>query len=483
MSEKHYDVIVIGAGPAGYVAAIRAAQLGLKTACVEKYIHRDKPSLGGTCLNVGCIPSKALLESSHLYSMAKTNELAEHGISQKSLSLDLDKMHARKNKVVNDLTSGIEQLFKANKIDWLKGTARIHKDKKLTVSDFDGKDHQYAADNIIIATGSAPIEIPAAPYEDGLIVDSTGALEFADVPKRLGIIGAGVIGLELGSVWSRLGADTVVLEAMDDFLLMLDRQMAKESLKIFKKQGLDIRLGTRVTATKVTGSGKKKQVEVTYQNKDGEHTETFDRLIVCVGRRPTTYDLFDEDTEIVLDERNCIHVDEQCRTSVPGIYAVGDVVRGPMLAHKGSEEGVMVAELIAGEQTQINYQVIPNVIYTHPEISWVGKSEQDCQSENIDYEVGTFPFVASGRARATGETDGLVKVVTDQHTDRLLGMHIIGAHSSEMIAQGVIAMELGSSAEDLAMMVFAHPTLSESVHEAALSAEGRVIHAVQRKRR
>lgn len=478
MSEK-YDVIVIGAGPAGYVAAIRCAQLGLKTACVEKWINKQgKPALGGTCLNVGCIPSKALLESSHYYEMSHTT-LREHGVEANDLQLNLTKMLGRKDKVVSELTAGIEQLFNANKITWLQGKGKLLRDKKVEVKAQDGSAHAYQAEHIILAPGSVPVEISAAPYQENLVVDSSGALEFTDVPKRLGVIGAGVIGLELGSVWRRLGSDVIVLEALDEFLMMADRQIAKESLKEFKRQGLDIRLGARVTRSEI----KNGKVEIYFQDKNGEHTEIVDKLIVAVGRKPSTLGLFDEDTELLTDERGFIHVDEQCSTNLPEVYAIGDVVRGPMLAHKGSEEGIMVAELIAGEKAQVNYEVIPSVIYTHPEISWAGKTEQQLQDSGIEYRVGTFPYAACGRAKASGENVGLVKLLADAKTDRILGMHIFGAHSSELIAQAVIAMEFGASAEDLALTVFAHPTISEAIHEAALSVHERAIHTVQRKRR
>ena len=478
-TQQSFDAIVIGAGPAGYVAAIRCAQLGLNTAVVEKWINKQgKPALGGTCLNVGCIPSKALLESSHYYEMSH-HELEEHGVQTKGVKLDLDKMLNRKDKVVSDLTGGIAQLFKANKITWLKGAGKLLRNKQVQVTNSEGQADSYTAENIILAPGSVPVEIPCAPYQQDLIVDSTGALEFSTVPKRLGVIGAGVIGLELGSVWRRLGAEVIILEALDDFLFMADQQIAKEALKEFKKQGLDIKLGTRVTGSQIKG----KKVEIEYQDKNGTQTETVDKLIVSVGRKPSTDGLFEKDTELLTDERGFIHVDEQCRTNLPGVYAIGDAVRGPMLAHKGSEEGVMVAELIAGEHAQVNYDTIPSVIYTHPEISWAGKTEEELKSAGVDYNVGTFPYAACGRARAVGETAGLVKLLADAKTDRILGVHIFGANSSEMIAQAVIAMEFGASAEDLALTIFAHPTLSESLHEAALSAHGRAIHTVQRKRK
>lgn len=476
MSEK-YDVVVLGAGPAGYVAAIRAAQLGLKTACVEPWIDKaGDPALGGTCLNVGCIPSKALLESSHYYEMSQ-HELGEHGVKASRIQLDLKQMLKRKDEVVGTLTGGIAQLFKANRIQWLQGRGKLLPNREVQVTGHDGKARSVQADNVIIATGSVPIELSSAPYTENRIVDSSGALEFNEVPERLAVIGAGVIGLELGSVWRRLGSKVVMLEAMDDFLVMADKQIAAESLKIFKKQGLDIRLGTRVTASKI----KNKHVEVTYQDSRGEHRETVDKLIVAVGRRPNSDGIADDQVGLLLTERGFIHVDEQCRTNVPGVFAIGDVVRGPMLAHKGSEEGIMAAELIAGGHGHVNYETIPSVIYTHPEISWVGRTEEQLKASGVEYSVGTFPFAASGRARALGDSSGLVKVLADKHSDRVLGVHIVGAHSSELIAQAVIAMEFGSSAEDLALTVFAHPTLSEAVHEAALSVHGRALHTVQRK--
>lgn len=475
---KKYDVVVIGGGPAGYVAAIRCAQLGLSTACVEQWINKQgNPVLGGTCLNVGCIPSKALLESSHYYEMCQ-HELARHGVNTGKVELDLPQMLARKDKVVVELTAGIEQLFKANNIDWLQGRGKLLADKQIEIKSSSGETSIVSAANVIIAAGSVPIEIGAALYTDDLIVDSTGALEFTEVPKRLGVIGGGVIGLELGSVWRRLGSEVTILEAMENFLVMADKQIAKESLKIFKKQGLNIRLGTRVTGSQAVNN----HVEIEYQDKDGSHTQIVDKLIVAVGRRPNTDDLFDDETGLLLDERGFIHVNDQCRTNLPGVYAIGDVVRGPMLAHKGSEEGIMVAELIAGRHASVNYDVIPSVIYTHPEISWVGKTEEELKASGVEYNIGTFPYAASGRARAMGETDGLVKILAEKSTDRILGVHIVGANSSELIAQAVVAMEFDASAEDLALTVFAHPTLSESVHEAALSVHGRALHAVQRKK-
>lgn len=478
MSEK-FDVLVIGAGPGGYVAAIRASQLGLKTACVEKWTSDSgKVVLGGTCLNVGCIPSKALLESSHKFEEAK-HDFDIHGISVDDVEMDVKKMLDRKNKIVNNLTSGVGMLFKANGVTSIHGTAKVLGGKKVEVTDTKGKVSTYEADNIIIATGSKPIEIPPAPITEGFIVDSTGALEFEEVPKRLGIIGAGIIGLELGSVWARLGAEVTVLEAQDTFLNAVDQQIAKEALKQFKKQGLNIHLKAMVTGTDI----KRNLVNVTYKDAKGEQELKVDKLIVGVGRAPVTEGLLSADSGINLDERGFIFVDDQCRTDVPGVYAIGDVVRGPMLAHKGMEEGVMVAERIAGQKTQVNYDTIPGVIYTNPEIAWVGQTEEQLKADGVEYEVGVAPFAASGRAMAENATAGMVKVLAHSKTDRILGVHIIGPHASELIAQAVIAMEFGSSSEDLGLTMFAHPTISESVHEAALAVSGHAIHVANRKKR
>ena len=479
MSEK-YDVVVIGAGPAGYVAAIRCAQLGLNTACVDKWLNpQGNPTLGGTCLNVGCIPSKSLLESSELYERCQ-NELKDHGVNASNVSLDLKSMMARKNKIIDELTRGIEALFKANNVSWLKGNGRLLADKKVEVISAAGTEI-VEAENIIIATGSSSINIPPAPIDNDMIVDSTGALEFNEVPKRLGVIGAGVIGLELGSVWKRLGAEVVVLEAQDVFLPIADAMVSRDSLRVFKKQGLDIRLNARLMSSKIKGKGKSRKVEVHYQDEKGDHKDEFDKLIVAVGRHPNSDNIFDEEADLLLDERCFIHVNEKCETSLPGVYAIGDVVRGPMLAHKGSEEGIMVAELIAGNHGEVNYDLIPSVIYTHPEIAWVGKNEQHLKAAGENYKVGTFPFAASGRARALGETSGFVKVLSHAETDRILGVHVFGPQASELVAQAVVAMELGASAEDIGLTMFAHPTLSESFHEAALAANGKAIHIAQKR--
>ncbi|WP_340676476.1 dihydrolipoyl dehydrogenase [Paraperlucidibaca sp.] len=472
------DLVVIGGGPGGYEAAIRAAQLGLSVICIDRRIHKGKPALGGTCLNVGCIPSKALLDSSHKYHDLKAG-YENHGISTGEVKIDIAAMLARKDKVVDQLTGGIAGLLKGNGITWLQGSGQLLAGKRVEFTPHEGEKEIIEASHVILASGSKPIEISAAPLADGIVVDSTGALEFTEVPKRLGVIGGGVIGLELGSVWSRLGAEVVVLEAVDEFLTIADKAISKEAKKLLTKQGLDIRLGARVTGSEVKGS----QVNVTYTDANGEHSEVFDKLIVAVGRRPVTGGLLNADSGINLDERGFVHVNDQCRASVPGVYAIGDLVRGPMLAHKAMEEGVMVAEIIAGHHAQINYDLIISVIYTHPEVAWVGLSEERAKSEGYDVKAGQFPFAVNGRALAADDSDGFVKFVACAKTDRLLGMHVIGPGAGDMIHQGLIAMEFGSSVEDLQLMCFAHPTLSEVVHEAALSVDGRAIHAIQRKRK
>lgn len=471
---KKYDVIVIGAGPGGYVAAIRCAQLGLETACVDEWTdHNGDFSLGGTCLNVGCIPSKALLESSQHYSAAK-NDFAAHGIKIGQASLDLKTMMARKTKVVDELTQGIGGLFKSNKIDLVHGHAHLLPDKKVQIKKRDSETlvDTIEAEHIIIATGSSPVRLDRAKLKDDYIFDSAGALEFDSVPTRLGIIGAGAIGLELGSVWSRLGSEVVLMEAMDTFLPMADQQIAKAALRSYKKQGLDIRMSARLLSADV----KNKKVNVVYEDETGERKEVFDKLVVAVGRKPNSDFLFGDDVEIELDERRFILVNKYCETSVPGVYAIGDVVRGPMLAHKAMEEGVMVAERIAGQKTRMDYNLIPSVIYSHPEIAWAGKTEHDCKAADIPCKTGVFPLAASGRARAMGETEGMVKFVSHAETDRLLGVHIFSAQASELVAIAVTAMAMQASTEDVALTICAHPTLAESLHEAALAVYRRAIH-------
>ena len=473
---KTYDVVVIGGGPAGYVAAIRCAQLGLETACVEKWINfKGEPALGGTCLNVGCIPSKTLLESSEHYHRLREG-LDAHGIRVEGVRLDLDQMMARKEDIVLQLTNGISALFKANGVEWLQGHGKLLADRQVEITRRDGSVDVVNADSVIIATGSKPIDIGAAPVDnaEGLIIDSTGALDFRKVPETLGVIGAGVIGLELGSVWNRMGAKVVMLEAVEDFLALADQQIARDALRQFKKLGLDIRLGTRVTATRKTGNG----VEVSFKDQAGEHQITVEKLLVSVGRRPNTDNVAAPESGLLFDERGYIHVDDKCEANLPGVYAIGDVVRGPMLAHKGSEEGIMVAENIAGQHGHLNYDAIPWVIYTNPEIAWVGRTEQALKAGGIPYKVGSFPFSANGRAKAMDAATGMVKILAHAETDALLGCHIIGPFASELVQEAVLAMEFHASSEDLARTIHGHPTLYEAMHEAALAVHGRALHKI-----
>jgi dihydrolipoamide dehydrogenase len=474
-----FDVIVIGSGPAGYVCAIRCAQLGLSTAVIEQNVNEQaQPLLGGTCLNVGCIPSKALLDSSHRYAEA-AGHLADHGIGVEGVSLDVAGMMARKDKIVSQLTGGVSGLLKANGVTVITGSAVLLAGRQVEVTDASGEKSTHTADNIVLAAGSEPAAIPPAPIDGDRVVDSTGALLLETVPERLGVIGAGVIGLELGSVWARLGANVVMLEAMDQFLPNMDEQIAAESAKIFANQGLDIRLGARVTDVTVNGD----TVSVTYTQGDNNETLEFDRLIVAVGRTPRTGKLFAADSGVTVDERGFVFVNDYCATEAPGVWAVGDIVRGPMLAHKGSEEGVMVAERIHGKAAQLNYDVIPSIIYTHPEVAAVGKTEQDLKAEGVDYKVGSFPFAAIGRAMASGETEGLVKILSDADSDQILGAHVVGPSAADLVQQIVIAIEMAASTEDLQLMVFGHPTMSEAVHEAAMAVDGRAIHMVNRAKR
>ncbi len=474
-----YDVIVIGAGPAGYHAAIRASQLGLKTAVIDKWIDKQgEPAFGGTCLNVGCIPSKALLEASHKFVDARDN-FTDIGIKIQKIEADVPAIVSKKDQVVANLTKGVAGLLKGNGVATYDGAAKLHAGRRVVISAHDGSVYDLEAENVILASGSVPVEIPPCPLTDDIIVDSSGALDFQAPPERLGVIGAGIIGLELGSVWSRLGSKVVLLEAMEDFLPAADKHVAKEAVKLFRNQGLDIRLGTRVTGADVENG----VVVVRYSDTDGEQQEEFDKVIVAVGRRPYTEELLAADSGVNLDERGFIFVNEHCLSDAPGVYAVGDVVRGLMLAHKGMEEGIMVAERIAGQMPVVNYDLVPSVIYTHPEIAWVGMTEQDSKAAGIDYNVGSFPMAASGRAMANNDTKGMIKVLADRTNDRILGVHIIGNHASELIAEAVIAMEFGSSAEDLGLTMFAHPTLSEGLHEAALAVSGHAIHIANRKQK
>lgn len=467
-----FDVVVIGGGPAGYVAAIRSAQLGLKTACIEEYVDaKNNPTFGGTCLNVGCIPSKALLDSSHRYQEA-TSHLKIHGIEVGSVALDVPTMMKRKNDIVAKLTGGIGGLFAANKVTPIAGRGKVLADSKVEITNIEGKKEIIESKNIIIASGSSPIEIGSAIFNDTNILDSTGALEIDKVPETLGVIGAGVIGLELGSVWARLGSKVTVIEAMDDFLFMADKEVAKETFKDFKKQGLDIRLGCKLTSSKSL----KNSVKITYENNGSSENMEFEKLIVAVGRKPNTSDIFEEDCGISLDEKGFISVNQNCQTDVKNIWAIGDVVRGPMLAHKGSEEGIMVAERIAGKHAEMNYDLVPSVIYTHPEIAWVGKNEEELKNDNIEYKVGKFPFAASGRALAVEQSVGFVKLLTDAKTDTIIGVHVFGPSAAEIVQQALISMEFGASSEDLGLTIFSHPTVSEALHEAALSVSNQAIH-------
>ena len=467
-----YDVVVIGSGPAGYVAAIRASQLGLKTACVEDYINESGDmTLGGTCLNVGCIPSKALLDSSHRYSDA-LNHLDGHGIGIEKVDLDIPVMMQRKDDIVKKLTGGISGLFAANKVVSIHGRGKVLANSMVEITKTDGSIELVEAKNIIIASGSSPIQIPSAIFDNKNIVDSTGALEFNKVPKTVGVIGAGVIGLELGSVWSRLGSKVTVIEAMDNFLPMADADIAKDSLKDFIKQGLDIKLGSKL----ISSNSLKNSVKISYENKEGTHEIEFDKLIVAVGRKPNVSEVFSKDSGITLDDNGFISVSDHCQTSNDNIWAIGDVVRGPMLAHKGSEEGIMVAERIAGKFAEMNYDLVPSVIYTHPEIAWVGKNEAELKELGIEYKVGKFPFSASGRALAVEQSTGFVKLISDARTDTILGAHVFGPSAAEIVQQALISMEFGASSEDLGLTIFSHPTVSEALHEAALAVNNQAIH-------
>ena len=476
MTEQSYDVAVIGGGPAGYPAAIRAAQNGLQVVCVDEWRNLDgSRAFGGTCLNAGCIPSKALLESSELYHRA-ASEFKSHGISVGELSVDIGTMQKRKGRIVRQLTRGIEALFKSNGVTGVRGHGRLLGGGRVEVTDPDGNVSELSAGHVVIATGSTPVELSVAPFDGEHIVDSWGALEFESVPERLGVVGAGVVGLELGSVWQRLGAEVVILEALEEFLYMADEQIAGDALRHFRRQGLDIRLGANVQSAAVSDGA----VEVKFRHGGEEQTLEVDKLIVCVGRRPFTAGLLGDESGVELDEKGFVKVDEQCRTTAPGVWAVGDVVRGPMLAHKGTEEGIMAADLIAGKIAEVNYDAIPSVIYTAPEIAWVGQTEAQLRSSGIDYKVGSFPFAANGRAKGMEQTAGMVKLLCAEEDDELLGVHIVGPVAGELIAEAVLAMEFCASGEDLQRTIHAHPTLTEAIHEASLAADNRAIHAINR---
>lgn len=466
-----FDVVVIGGGPAGYPAAIRAGQNKLSVACIDGWQNRDGSyAFGGTCLNAGCIPSKALLESSELFHRA-AHEFKAHGIVVGAPKIDVAAMQKRKNGIVKGMTGGIAGLLKAAGVTALQGRGRLLANRQVEYTAADGTVRVLTAKSVVLATGSTPVSLRTVAFDGKDIVDSWGALDFDAVPGRLGVIGAGVIGLELGSVWARLGAQVTVLEASDQFLAMADRQLANEAFKQLTKQGLAIKLGAKVSAASTGKAG----VDVVYADAQGEQRAQFDKLVVAVGRRPCTEGLFGEGCGLATDERGFIPVDDHCRTGVEGVYAVGDCVRGPMLAHKAKEEGVMVADLIAGLYGHTNYDVIPSVIYTAPEMAWVGKTEEQAKAAGVTVKTGVFPFLASGRARAMEASTGFAKIVADATTDRVLGVHIIGPMAGELIAEAVLALEYSASCEDLQRTIHAHPTLSEAVHEAALAADKRAI--------
>lgn len=467
MSENAFDVVVIGGGPGGYVAAIRAAQLGLRVACVDK-----RGPLGGTCLNVGCIPSKALLHSSHYFELAD-HGLEDHGIKLGKPGLDLAAMMARKEKIVDDLTKGIAFLFKKNKVSHFTGLGRLAGNGNVIVVQ-DSKETTLTAKSIVLATGSDVTPLPGVAIDEKKILSSTGALSLAKVPKRFAVIGAGVIGLELGSVWRRLGADVTVLEYLDRILPPMDGELAKTAQKIFAHQGIHFELGVKVTGAKATKQG----VDLSYEPAKGGDTKTLsvDAVLVAIGRAPYTEGLSLDTAGVKIDGKGRVEIDDHFQTNVPGVYAIGDVVRGAMLAHKAEDEGIAIAEILAGQAGHVNYDAIPGVVYTSPEIATVGKTEEDLKASGTDYKVGKFPFQANSRARTSGDMDGFVKILADKKTDRVLGVHIVGPVAGELIAEAGLAMEFGSSAEDIARTCHSHPGYGEAVKEAALAVDGRAIH-------
>jgi dihydrolipoamide dehydrogenase len=473
---SEYDVIVIGGGPAGYPAAIRAAQNKLKVAVIDEWKNKDgTPVFGGTCTNAGCIPSKALLESTELYHRAK-DEFSVHGIKLGSVDFDVAQMQKRKTGIVKARTQGIAMLLKSAGVTALQGHGKLLAGRKVEFTAHDGKKETLTGKHVVLASGSIPTELKAMPFDGKNIVDNWGALDFDAIPKKLAVVGAGVIGLELGSVWRRLGSEVVILEALDSFLAVADQGVAKEAARHFKKQGLDIKLGAKVSGAKSTASG----VEVSYSDASGSQTLTVDKLIVCVGRRPFTGNLLADGTGVTVDAKGFIEVDGHCKTKAENVWAVGDCVRGPMLAHKAKDEGVMVGDLIAGKYGHMNYDTIPSVIYTAPEIAWVGQTEEQVKQSGRAYKVGQFPFAASGRARAMEATAGFCKLIAAQDDDEILGVHIIGPLAGELIAEAVLAMEYSASSEDLQRTIHAHPTLSEALHEAALAADKRAIDNINR---
>jgi dihydrolipoamide dehydrogenase len=473
---REFDVVVIGGGPAGYPAAIRAAQNKLKVAIIDEWKNKDGSAVfGGTCTNAGCIPSKALLESTELYHRAK-DEFATHGIKLGGVDFDVTQMQKRKAGIVKASTQGIAMLLKSAGVTALQGHGKLLAGRKVEFTSHDGRKETLTGGHVVLASGSIPTELPSMPFDGKNIVDNWGALDFDSIPKKLAVVGAGVIGLELGSVWRRLGSEVVILEALDTFLAVADQGLAKEAARHFKKQGLDIKLGAKVSGAKSTATG----VEVTYTDASGSQTLKVDKLIVCVGRRPFTKNLLDNATGVTLDQRGFIEVDAHCKTKAENVWAVGDCVRGPMLAHKAKDEGVMVGDMIAGRYGHMNYDIIPSVIYTAPEIAWVGKTEEQVKQSGRAYKVGQFPFAASGRARAMESTAGFCKLIAAQDDDEILGVHIIGPLAGELIAEAVLAMEYSASSEDLQRTIHAHPTLSEALHEAALAADKRAIDNINR---
>ncbi len=464
-----YDILIIGSGPAGYVAAIRATQLGLKVGCVEQ------SSIGGTCLNIGCIPSKSLLDSSYKHYQLE-DQYSKHGIEIKDVSIDLKKMMSRKDEVVKQLTNGVSALFKSNKIDLIEGKAKIISQSSIEVFK-DRKSHIFETKNIIIASGSSPAELNSINFTSN-IVDSEGALKFESIPKQLVVIGAGIIGLELGSVWARLGSKVTILEAQQEFLPMLDVRMSRQVLREFNRQGLDVRFGSNILDISDT----KTNVEVKFQENGENINLKAEKMIIAIGRKPNTQDLFANDL-VAIDDKGFIEVDEHCQTKTKSIWAIGDAVRGPMLAHKASEEGIMVSERISGENSQINYTHIPNVIYTHPEVAWVGKNEKELKSLEVDYKSGSFPFAASGRALASGESTGSVTIHADKQTDQILGIQVFGTSASEIMHQGLIAMDNEITSEKFSSTIFSHPTVSEALHEATLAMNQNAIHIQNRQKK
>jgi len=477
MSEQ-FDLVVIGGGTGGYPAAIRAGQLGMKVACINAWLNRDnKPAYGGTCLNAGCIPSKALLESSEMFHKAN-HELASHGVKVSGVAMDIAAMQARKTKISSSLTGGIGALFKANGVTGMEGFGKLLGNGKVEFTSHAGEKKTLEAKHIIVATGSVPVELKIAPFDGQYICDSWDALDFTEPPARLGIIGAGVIGVELGSVWARLGSKVTILEAMPTFLPMVDQTIAKDAMRQFTKQGLDIRLNAKVSGAKVKG----KEVVVEFEADGAKKSETFDKLIVAVGRKPYTDGLGAKEIGLELDQRGFLKVDKHYKTNIPGIYGSGDVIGGAMLAHKAIEEGVALVEQLHGEHTEVNYDAIPSVIYTTPEVAWVGLTEEQAKAQGHEVKVGSSPFAANGRAKALEAATGSVKVISDAKSDRILGVHMVGPYVSELLQSVVVALEFGATTADMQLTMHGHPTLAEALHEAYLAVDGRAIHAMNKKK-